>query len=392
MYAVHALNAPPKVAIVSDTMVQAGGAERVVETLADAFPDAPIFAVLYDPTRGPKSLRGRVKQSWLGGIPGASRFAKALLPFYSNAIESFDLAEYDIIVSSHHTLAKGILRSADQIHVCYCHTPMRSLWERPHREIERAPRLARPLVRMLLGNIRRWDYDAASHVDIFIANSANTAERIAKHYRRRSRVLPPPIDTERFVPGGPVGDYYLVAARNVPYKRIDLAVEAAERLGRRLIVVGDGTDKLARPSDHVSFYGRVSDARLIALMRGARALLFPQYEDFGMAVLEMNACGRPVIAYAKGGALETVIHRITGVLFADQSVDGLISAIHHFEQLKFDPAMIRQHAESFSRRRFIDSIRRVVHDAAGKNSVREDFLSENHIADDDDERFVMVES
>jgi glycosyltransferase involved in cell wall biosynthesis len=368
---------PLKVAIVSDTLVQAGGAERVVEVLAEAFPDAPIFTLLYDPMRGPGSIRERVVQSWLRRVPGSIRFPKALLPLYPSAIESFDLADFDVIVSSHHTLAKGILRNADQVHVCYCHTPMRSLWERPHREIERAPRPLRPLVRMILGRLRSWDLDAASHVDLFIANSAVTAERIAKHYRRRSRVVPPPIDTDRFVPGGPVGDYYLVACRNVPYKRIDLAIEAAEQLGRRLIVVGDGTDSLARPSEHVSYYGRVTDARLVALMRGAMALLFPQSEDFGMTVLEMNACGRPVIAYAKGGALETVIDGKTGVLFPEQTVENLILAIQEFEQLSFDAAAIRQHAEAFSKRRFLDAISRIVYDAVRKSSAGSEIV-EHH--------------
>jgi glycosyltransferase involved in cell wall biosynthesis len=285
------------------------------------------------------------------------------------ALESFDLDEFDVIISSHHTLAKGILRNSEQVHVCYCHTPMRSLWERSHREVDRAPALARPLVRLLLSYLRGWDYCASSRVDYFIANSAVTAERIAKHYHRRSRVVPPPIDTERFTPGGPVGDYYLVAARNVPYKRIDLAIEAAERLGRRLIVVGDRTDVLEKPSAYVSYYGRVSDVRLISLMRGARALINPQYEDFGMTVLEMNACGRPVIAFGKGGALETVIDGKTGVLFQEQSVDDLMAAMLRFECIDFDSSAIRRHAEAFSKRRFGEAMRRAVEDVVQRGAI-----------------------
>jgi glycosyltransferase involved in cell wall biosynthesis len=360
----------PRIAIVSDTMVQSGGAERVVEAIAQAFPQAPIFTVLYDPERGPRSIEDRVTQSWLRSVPGALRFAKALVPFYPNAIESFDLRGYDIIISSHHTLAKGILRSADQIHICYCHTPMRSLWELPHDEIERAPAMLRPFVKQLLHGLRNWDFNTASRVDQFVANSAITAGRIAKHYRRESVVVHPPIDTERFTPGqGTVGDYYLVAARNVPYKRIDLAIAAADKLGRKLIIAGDGTDQLATSSPNVTFLGKVSEAKLLKLMREARALLFPQHEDFGMTVLEMNACGRPVIAYGKGGALETIIDGKTGIIFEEQTVYGLADAMLRSERITFDPVAIRRHAERFSKERFTTSLRRIV-DAAGGQQPR----------------------
>jgi glycosyltransferase involved in cell wall biosynthesis len=356
----------PRVAIVSDTMVQSGGAERVVEAIAQAFPQAPIFSVLYDPARGPKSIQERVVQSWLRKIPGATKLAKALVPFYPNAIESFDLRGYDVIISSHHTLAKGILRTADQTHICYCHTPARSLWELPHDEIQRAPAMLRPFVKQLLHGLRNWDFDTASRVDKFIANSAITADRIAKHYRRESIVVHPPIDTERFTPGGVVGDYYLVAARNVPYKRIDLAIAAAEKLGRHLIVTGDGTDKLANASQNVTFLGKVSDTKLMTLMREARALLFPQHEDFGMTVLEMNACGRPVIAFGKGGALETIVDEKTGILFAEQTVDSLADAILRFEQIDFDGTTIRRHALRFSKERFTQALHQVVDSAMNK--------------------------
>jgi glycosyltransferase involved in cell wall biosynthesis len=358
----HAVR-PFRVAIVSDTMVQSGGAERVVEALADAFPDAPVFTVLYDPERGPRSIEGRIVQSWLHRIPGAVKLSKALMPFYPNAIESFDLRAFDVIISSHHTLAKGILRTAEQTHICYCHTPMRSLWERPHEEIQRAPRALRPLVKQLLHSLRGWDFDTASRVDQFIANSANTAARITKHYRRESIVLHPPIDTERFTPGGSVKDFYLIASRNVPYKRIDLAIGAAERLGRRLIVVGDSTDRLANANPNITFLGKVSDGKLMALMREARALLFPQHEDFGMTVLEMNACGRPVIAYGKGGSLETIIDGKTGIVFHEQTVESLAYAIERFESISFDPLTIRRHAESFSKQRFTERIQQLVHEA-----------------------------
>jgi glycosyltransferase involved in cell wall biosynthesis len=359
----------PRVAIVSDPIVQCGGAERVVGVLAEAFPEAPIYCVLYSRRHGPRSLEGRIVQSWLSRLPNADRYFRALLPLYPLAIEGFNLTGYDVIVSSHHTLAKGLMRTSDQKHICYCHTPMRSLWERPHEEIDRAPRVLRPFVRAFLWGLRTWDAATALRVDCFIANSALTSERIARHYRRDSVILNPPIDTTRFTPHhGPVADYYLVAARNVPYKRLDLAIAAAERLQRRLIVVGEGTDRLARASRFVTYFGRVSEGKLIDLMRSARALLFPQVEDFGMTVLEMNACGRPVIAYGAGGALETVVDGVTGIVFDEQSIAGLIAGIERFEALSFDAKSIRRHAEYFSKQRFTEAIRRIVDDVHGQRA------------------------
>jgi glycosyltransferase involved in cell wall biosynthesis len=354
----------PRVAIVSDPMCQAGGAERVVEALGEAFPDAPIFSILYSPAHGPRSLKDRVVQSWLHRVPLATKHARAFFPFYPSAVESFDLSAYDVIVSSHHTLAKGLLRNAEQTHICYCHTPMRALWELPHEEVSRAPAFLRPAIRAMLLALRNWDFSTAARVDHFVANSRLTSDRIRKHYRRESIVVHPPIEVDRFVPADvEVGDYYLIAGRNVPYKRIDLAITAAERLGRRLVVVGDGTDRLAKESHCVTFLGKVSDEKLRTLMQSAKALLFPQKEDFGMALLEANACGRPVIAYGAGGALETVLDGRTGVLFSEQSVESLTEAIESFEGRDFDPAAIRDHAELFSKQRFIATMRTLVDDA-----------------------------
>jgi glycosyltransferase involved in cell wall biosynthesis len=350
----------PRVAIVADAMVGLGGGERVVEALAEAFPSAPVYTLLYDSERAPASVASRVVTSWLRVFPGASRYAKALLPLYPNAIESFDLSAFDVLVSSNHTLAKGILRSSDQTHVCYCHTPLRAIWERPHAELVRVPAFLRPLARKIFLDLRLWDLAAASRVDQFVANSSVTQQRIATHYRRESIVITPPIDVERFSPGGDVGDYYLVVSRNVPYKRIDLAAEAALALGRRLIVVGEGTEKLSCSSTLVTFKGKVPHAELLTLMRGARALLAPQIEDFGMAILEMNACGRPVIAFARGGALETLVEGKTGLFFHAQDAQALADAILRFETLRFDGAAIRRHAERFSKDRFVARMRELV--------------------------------
>jgi glycosyltransferase involved in cell wall biosynthesis len=350
----------PKIAIVADAMVGLGGGESVVEVLAQAFPEAPIYTLLYDPKRTPDSIEKRVITSWLQRIPFSTRYAKALLPLYPNAIESFNLSTFDVIISSNHTLAKGILRSSEQVHICYCHTPMRAIWECSHAELNRIPTLLHPLARNFFLNLRLWDFAAAARVDHFIANSRITQNRIATHYRRESIVIPPPIDTKRFDPGGKIDDYYLVVSRNVPYKRIDLAVAATQKLERRLIVVGDGTNRLKSTSKHVTFYGKIHPTKLLELMRGAQALLAPQLEDFGMAIVEMNACGRPVIAYGKGGALETLIDGKTGIFFHEQSAESLSEAILRFESLSFDSVLIRRHAEQYSKESFIKTMREFV--------------------------------
>jgi glycosyltransferase involved in cell wall biosynthesis len=350
---------PPRIAIVSDPLVQRGGAERVVEALADAFPDAPIFALLYSARTGPAALAPRVSASWLDRVPQANRRHRLFLPFYRSAIESLDVSGFDVIVSSHHTVAKGVLTRADQVHVCYCHTPMRALWERPVAELATLPGPARPLAAALFSHLRVWDAVTASRVQHFVANSTTTQRRIATYYRRESELITPPIETEFFTPGGGVGDYYLVASRPVPYKRIDIAVAATAQLGRKLKVVG-GRRSLPDAPSNVELLGHVSNEELRELMRGARALLFPQYEDFGMTPLEVNACGRPVIAYGAGGALDTVVPGTTGVLAAEQSVPSFVDAIRRFEELAFDPAALREHALGFSRDRFVAKMRETV--------------------------------
>lgn len=355
--------APPKIAIVSDTMVVQGGAERLLEVLAEAFPQAPVYTVLYDPKRGPVSIGPRVRSSWLRHFPAGEKYVKALLPFFPSAIESFDLSEYDIIVSSSHQVAKNALRTADQLHVCYCHTPMRAIWERTHAEIRGMPGPVRPLLHGLFRRLRVWDFVASARVDQFVANSRVTQARIETHYRRQSLVVPPPIDTLKFIPSETGRrEYYLVAARNVPYKRIDLAIAAAERLERKLVVVGEGTARLRSAHPLIECRGKVDEAEFVQLMQGARAFLAPQLEDFGMAMLEANACGVPVIAYGKGGALDSTIDGETGVLFGEQTLEAVIDAIKRFETISFDAAAIRRHAERFSKRRFIETIQQLVFD------------------------------
>ena len=351
----------PRVAIVSDALVQRGGAERVVEAMARAFPAAPIYALLYSAETGPASIADRVITSPLARVPGAAKRHRMLLPFYAAAMESFDFSQFDIVLSSHHTAAKGVLTGADTVHVCYCHTPMRALWERTHEELATIPGLIRPLAAALLGQMRMWDASTVPRVDAFIANSVTTQRRIHKHYAREAAVVYPPIDIERFRPSPtPAGDYYLVASRLVPYKRVDIAVDAARLAGRRLIVVGEGPGKADLAARGAEMRGHVSDDELIALMQGARALLFPQCEDFGMTPVEMMACGRPVIAYGRGGAAETVLDGTTGVLVDEQTPEAFAAGITRLESLDIRPDRCRFRADSFSEERFRRELREAV--------------------------------
>lgn len=359
----------PRVAIVSDAMTQRGGAERVVEVMAELFPDAPIFCTLYSGETGPRSLKSRIRPSFLNGLPLAKRHHRWYFPLFPFAIESFDLSDYDIIVSSHHCAAKGVLRNGRQTHVCYCHTPMRALWERTHDEVHTLPVVMRLGADMLLSALRQWDFVTASRVDHFVANSLETHNRIAKHYARESSIINPPIDIEKFTPGSAAGDYYLVAARPVPYKRIDIAVEVAQKMRRRLVVVGGDKPDHHSGDGLVEFLGHVSDQRLVELMRGSRALIAPQHEDFGMAIVEANACGRPAICFARGGALETVIDGKTGMLVEEQSVEAFSAALERFERLTFDAHAIRRHAERFSKASFMHAFENLVYTAYERSQV-----------------------
>lgn len=351
----------PRIAIVSDALVQRGGAERVVEAMARAFPDAPIYALLYSAETGPASIADRVICSPLARVPGATKRHRMLLPFYAAAMESFDLSGFDIVLSSHHTAAKGVLTGGDSVHVCYCHTPMRALWERSHEELATIPGVMRPLAAAMFGQMRMWDAATVPRVDAFIANSRTTQRRIRKHYARDAEVVYPPIDISKFQPSDTaVGDYYLVASRLVPYKRVDIAVDAARLAGKRLVVVGEGPGKADLAARGAEMRGHVTDAELVALMRGARALLFPQCEDFGMTPVEMMACGRPVIAYGRGGAAETVIDGETGVLVDEQTPEAFAEAIRYFETLDISSERCRRHAEAFSEERFRDELRAAV--------------------------------
>lgn len=344
-----------RVAITTDWLNSFGGAERVLIQLHRMFPEAPIFTSVYDPTGLPPEMQGwDVRPSFLQRIPFAKRRHQWLLPLMPLAFEQFDLREYDLVLTTSSACAKGVITRPETLNICFCHTPTRYLWDLYHDYV--GGRRAAPLIAPVAHWLRMWDRLAADRVDHFVANSRQTAARIARHYRRESEVVHPPVDVERFAPDGrEPDDFYLVVSRLVEYKRIDLAVEACNRLGRRLVVVGDGPGmaglrRLAGPT--VEFRGKLPDAEVAALYARCRAFLFPGHEDFGIAPVEVQAAGRPVVAYGRGGAEETVIDGATGVLFDEQSVESLCAAMLRLEQGRFVPADCRRNAERFASEHF----------------------------------------
>lgn len=355
-----------KLALAHDWLNQIGGAENVLEELVAMFPGAPVFTTIYGPSQMPAAYRQwDIRASWLNRAPAVHRHHQPYLPLYPAAVRSLDLAGFDAILSNKSGFIHGLKHSARQLHICYCLAPTRYVWT--YGEYARREGFGRwlgTLIGPVINRLRQWDYRAAQPtppaggqgVDHFIAISKDIQQRIKTYYNRESVIIYPPVNTDRFQPvENPAGDYYLVVSRLIPYKRIDLAVQAFSRLNKRLIVVGDGRDRaqleaLAGPS--VEFKGRLPWDEVVALMANCRAFLFPGFEDFGIAPVEAQAAGRPVIALAKGGALDTVLDGETGLFFHEQSVEALIDAITQFERRSFDPAAARANAERFSIGRF----------------------------------------
>jgi len=345
-----------RVALVHDYLNQSGGAEKVVEVFAEMFPGAPLYTSVYDRDRMPGVWRTLdVRTSFMQRISPRLMIAKSLVPLYPSAFELFDLREYDLVLSSTTAFAKGVITRPETCHVCYCNNPTRFFWMyHDYFEHERFPAVLQALFPWVMSMLRTWDYVAAQRVDYFVAGSGNAARRIAKYYRRDSEVVQPPIDARRFQICDQPGDYFLVVARLQSYKRIDLAVEACNRLGLPLHVIGDGPHRarlrgLAGPT--VRFLGRASDDEVRYEMAHCRALIFPGEEDFGLTPLEVQACGRPVIAYGVGGALETVREGITGVFFREPTVDALVHVLHSFRDT-YDPQVLRAHALGFDKEIF----------------------------------------
>ncbi|MBX5442390.1 MAG: glycosyltransferase [Solirubrobacteraceae bacterium] len=355
-----------RVALIHDFLLDVRGAERTFAALADLFPEADLFTAVYDPrgTEGRFEHRN-VNTSFLQRLRPTARTFRPLLPFYPYAMEALDLSGYDLVVSSSSAWAHGVIVDPDAVHVCYCHNPFRYAWNARDETLSERGALQRAALRVVFQRWRQWDWIAAQRVDRYIANSETTRRRIRRYFGRESVVVYPPVETSRFKPG-PVADYYVVLSELMPHKRIHLAVEAFNRLRLPLIVIGNGPDarrlrRMAGPT--ITFTGRVSDERAAELLSAARALIVTATEEFGIAAVEAQAAGRPVIALAEGGVRETVQEGVTGTFYDTPDPDALAEAVLGFDALGADPAACVANADRFDVAHFRHAIRRVVAEA-----------------------------
>ncbi|MGB9006906.1 MAG: glycosyltransferase [Candidatus Aminicenantales bacterium] len=351
---------PNKIALVHDWLTGQRGGEKVLEVLAELFPEAPIYTLFH--VRGsqiPDIEKKDIRTSFLQRLPWAKRKYRFYLPLFPLAVELFDLQDFDLVISSSHCAAKGIIPRPDALHLSYIHSPMRYAWNQyfAYFSPRRLGPFSRWLIPPLIHALRVWDVASSARTDTFVANSRNVARRIEKYYRRKAEVIPPPVDTGFFRPEkepgiSARGSYFLIVSALVPYKMIDLAVEVFNRRGQELWIVGGGPEyrKLRRAAkSNIRFLGSLPAEDLRQAYRGARALLQPWEEDFGIASLEAQACGLPVIAYSRGGARETVLPGKTGLLFDDLNAAGLSAALDNFQGLAFNKSTARKNAMRFSR-------------------------------------------
>lgn len=355
-----------KIALVHEHLAQDGGAESVLRSFQAMYPSAPTYTIVYDAHGAHSTLAHKdIRPSFIQRLPGGVRHYKWYLPFMPTAVERFDLSQFDVVLSSASAFAKGVITRPDAVHICYCHSPTRYLWTDTHDYIRALPypRLFKRLIERHLTSLRLWDRLAADRPDYYIANSQAVQQRIKKYYRRESAVVYPPVATEQFFVAEKQGGYFLAGGRLVAYKRFDITVMAANRLGVPLIIFGDGPEmkKLrSMAKQNVTFVGRVSDTERAKLYSEAIAFINPQEEDFGITVIEAMASGRPVIAYRRGGACETVREGVTGVFFDDQEWESLSDAIIRLKAENFQPSTIRQWALGFSEEQFAKNIREFV--------------------------------
>jgi glycosyltransferase involved in cell wall biosynthesis len=357
----------PRIALVHDWLTGMRGGERVLDVLCERFPDADLFTLFH--VRGsvsPAIERRRIHQSPLQHLPAVRRCYRECLPLFPALVELFNLESFDLVISSSHCAVKSIIAGPRTRHLCYCHTPMRYAWDQfeAYFGSTGSSRFPKSVMRLAMRRMARWDRDTAGRVDRYLTNSQHVADRIRRYYNREAIVVYPPVDTDFFRPDAvPVEPFALVVSALVPYKRIDLAVNACHRARVPLAIVGDGPVRaeLERSaSGDVRFFGRVSDTDLRDLYRRAAVLLLPGQEDFGIVPLEAQACGRPVVALGRGGALETVVPGETGLLVDEPEVEPFAEAIAAALVRRFDRAVIRRHAERFGRARFGDEIQAIV--------------------------------
>lgn len=366
----------PKIAIVADWLTNMGGAEKVVLALHEAFPDAPIYTSTYSPETMPEFADCDIRTTRLQTMP---KFLRKLHKFFPilrvRAFQELDLSEFDIIISSSSAEAKQVRKTRpNQVHICYCHTPIRYYWSH-YNEYKADPGFGwlNPFIRfampLFVPMLKKKDYEAAQKVDVFIANSTAVQQRIKKYYGRNSTIVYPAVETTRFTPARKRDDYYVALGRQVPYKRIDLAVQAATDLGVTLKVFGNGSEHqklLAIAGPTVEFYtdrfSDASDAKVTEALNHAKGFIFPTEEDFGIVQVEALAAGTPVIALGRAGALDIVEEGVSGVLFKDQNADSLANAIRYAESIKFMPATLQRKAKRFDKTLFITKIHKVVQD------------------------------
>lgn len=379
-----------KIALVHEFLNQLGGAERVLQNFLEIWPDTTLHVLVYDQQRTFGLFEANRKQvSFLNRWPLIHKFPKFFLPVMPRAIESFRFDDYDVVLSDSSSFAKGIRTTG--LHICYCHTPTRFLWTEPEDYVDSQPYPypARLAAKTLIPFIRRWDYRAAQRPDFFIANSVNVQNRIRKYYRRESVVIPPPVDTDVFHPQGKRENYFFVASRLEPYKKIELVVAAFNELGLPLKVAGSGTssEKLRRMArTNVEFLGRISDEELRRRYSECQAFIFPAEEDAGIMVVEAQACGTPVIAYRAGGALETVKEGITGEFFNEQTASSLKEVIKRYDTSLYHSEVIRQHALQFDKKVFQEKIKRFVEERYRENRDDKNNRDNKNNRNDKDDR------
>lgn len=360
-----------KVAIVHEWLSVYGGSERVVEEIHELFPEAPIYTLVYDEENMPERFKKYdIRTTFVQKLPFAKKKYPNYLPLMPRAFEEIDLTQYDLVISSSTACAKGVITRSDAIHICYCHTPMRYAWEFYYEYTREMGRFKRFIVSLFMHKIRMWDYLAASRVDYFIANSNYIKGRIEKYYRRTSEVIFPPVNTHLYYIGKK-GESYLIVSRMVTYKRVDLAIEAFNQLGLSLIIIGGGPEEKklkALAKDNIKFLGRLSDKEIVEYYAQSKAFIFPGEEDFGITPIEAQASGTPVIAYGRGGALDTVRDGESGILFKEQTVASLIQAVQQFEKdgVSWSAHQIKVNSEQFSVKSFKSKLKSYIKECLEK--------------------------
>jgi glycosyltransferase involved in cell wall biosynthesis len=369
-----------RIAIVHEWFVNYAGSERVVESFTNIWPEADVYSLVDFLTKEQRDiiLKGkRANTSFVQKLPLAKKKHRNYLPLFPSAIEKLDLSGYDVIVSSSHAVTKGIKKNSNQLHITYCHSPMRYIWDQADQYLKGTKGF---FAKLFINYLRKWDLKSASNVNFFIANSHHIAEKIKRIYNRDAEVIYPPVDINKFGESGNKDDYYLTASRMVPYKRLDLVIEAFNELpNNNLIVIGSGPEKeklISKASSNIKIIGHQETEVLKVYMQKAKAFVFAAEEDFGIIVVEAMACGTPVIAWNYGGTGESVINNETGILFPEQTKDSIISAVKKFEGISgnFNPKLIREHSKNFSRMRFESNIKNFVDE-----KVKLFFNSEKHL-------------